>query len=140
MLFPLHMTSKNRKYVKMVKSGSDRANKYASKVDSSVVKSRIDAQKTSMIAGNANAMAITAGIQGQVRVILDATPAIATTFSQPFMACALQLNKIATRFTGQNKQNEGTYALAKWDSRLSVISGAHAKLILIAGLFGITYA
>lgn len=123
----------------MVKGGTERANKYASKVDSSVTKSRIDAQKDTMIAGNATAMGITAGIQTQVRIILDDTPAISTTLSQPFMACALQLNKISTKFTGQNKQDEGNYALVKWDSRLAVIAGAHDKLILIAGLFGIVY-
>ena len=124
----------------MVKSGQDRANKFASKLDSSVTKARIDAQKDTMIAGNANAMSITAGIQAQVRTILDDTPAVSVTFSQPFMACALELGRISRKYSGTNLQNEGTYVLTKWNSRVTGLTNGHAKLVLIAGLFGITYA
>lgn len=124
----------------MVKSGTARSNKYANKVDSSVIKSRIDAQKTDMQANSASQQAQIANIQAQVRGILDQTPAIATSLSMPFMACALELWKKSTKFTAQNLQNEGGYVLAKWNSRLTGVTNAHAKLVQIAGLFGVTYA
>ena len=124
----------------MVKSATQRASNYANKVDSSVMKSRIDAQKANMIANNATAMATTATVQSYVRQLLDQTPAIATSLSMPFMACALELSKKAAKFTGQNLQNEGAIVLTKWNSRLTGVTNAHAKLVSIAGYFGITYA
>lgn len=130
----------NRGEINMVKDATSRANKFANKLDSSVTKARIDAQKDTMIAGNATAMAETAQTQAQVRTILDDTPSISTTFSQPFMACALELGRKARKYTGQNLQSEGTYVLNKWASRTSNLTGARAKLVLIAGLFGITFS
>lgn len=124
----------------MVKGATARSNKYANKVDSSVVKSRIDAQKTDMQNNASAQQSLIAGIQAQVRGILDQTPAISTTLSQPFMACALELWKKSVKFTSQNLQNEGTIVLTKWNTRLTGVTNAHAKLVSIAGLFGITYA
>ncbi len=124
----------------MVKSATSRSVKYSNKNDADVMRSRITAMKATMDTNVSEGQAQIAAIQQQVRDLLDDTPAIATTFSQPFMACALELYGKSRRFTGQNLQNEGAIVLAKWNSRVTALTGAHDKLVLIAGLFNVTYA
>jgi len=124
----------------MVKSATDRANKYANKLDASVASTRITAMKDTMAANAASAQSAIAQVQQQVRDILDDTPSISTTLSQPFMAAGLEMWKKSQKFTGQNKTNEVQYVYDKWSSRLAAISGADAKLADIAALFGVTVA
>ena len=124
----------------MVKGGTQRGTKYGNKVDASVASARITAQKEDMIANAATAQSAIAQVQGQIRVILDDTPAMSTTLSQPFMACGLEMWKKSVKFTGQNKVNEVTYVYNKWKTRLTVVTGYDAKLKAIAALFGVTIA
>jgi hypothetical protein len=124
----------------MVKSGTQRGTKYGNKVDASVVSARITALKDDMQANAAAAQEAIAQVQAQVRVILDDTPAMSTTLSQPFMAAGLEMWKKSQMFTGQNKINEVTYVYTKWNTRLTVVTGASVKLKAIAALFGVTIA
>lgn len=119
----------------MVKSGTERAAKYGAKLDADVARLRVTAQKDSMTANAASAQSEIAAYQQSVREILDETPIISATLSQPFMAFAMECWGKKRKYTGSQLAQEIAYVKVKWNARLSGLTGASTKIDTIADLF-----
>jgi hypothetical protein len=121
----------------MVKSGTDRAAKYGAKLDADVARLRVTAMKDTMTANAASSQAEIAGYQQSVREILDESPIISATLSQPFMAFAMECWGKKRRYSGAQLTAELAIVTAKWTSRLSGLTGAADKLTTIEALFAV---
>ena len=100
----------------MVKSGTDRLNKYSAKIVGDVVKNRIDAQRDFMIANASPEFDALAQEEAQVAAYLD--PLGVNVMEKPFyMSFCRQVHKLKRKHTDITLYNEVCLTAVKWGAR-----------------------
>jgi len=120
----------------MVRSALLRRQKYESKIDADVSRTRILALKSGMVSQMEAATADLATLEAEVkRVIEGQTTAIFGYQIPAYLNVARELFRLSRKFTGTTFASEAEVVLAKWDARgLEVWA-----LSEIAALFGVSY-
>jgi len=126
----------------MVRSATNRVQKYKAKIDADVIRSRIASYGDYMKTQQETKQAEIATIQSDVKNIVD-SHGIAPTLVIPFMRIAMKLYKLKSKHSGSVLENEAKYELDKEYNRL-VDSGFDATkagevLSDIASYFDITW-
>jgi hypothetical protein len=102
----------------MAVSAVRRAAAYAAKLDTTVVKGRLDARKTSMISEAGIAQANQADIESKVRAVLGAAAAAVPVTLVPFyLAFARKVDKIQRTHSGKTVAAEAQIVKTAWTSR-----------------------
>lgn len=100
----------------MVKSGTDRINKYTAKIVGDVVKNRIDAQKDFMVANASPEFDLLAQEEGQVAAYCD--PLGISPMLKPFyMSFARKIHGLKRKHTDVTLYEEVCIAAVAWGAR-----------------------
>ena len=118
----------------MVKSGTDRAAKYAAKYDPTVVSTRYTATKDMAVAAQNVHQAALGTLAGQVRGIMNSA-GVAPINSVRFIAYGNKLYGIANKFQGVTGTSEATAASIAWVAKIAATKFDKAVMIQIWNLF-----
>jgi len=120
----------------MAVSAVRRAAAYAAKLDTTVLKSRVDARKTSMIAEAGVSAAKQANIEGEVRSVLGgAAAAVPVTLVAMYIAFGRVIARIVATHSGKTVAAEAQIVKTAWTSR-GLVSAVLNSITL--NVFGIT--
>lgn len=121
--------------MRMVREAIYRIKKYAAKVDPDAVRIRFDKYKDDMVTQQQTRLSELSELQTKVRNILN-EEGISPAFTMPYMACANELYRLKSSFSGKVFENEAKITLDKWYTR-----GCNSTVLVeIAKLFGITWS
>lgn len=118
----------------MVSSGQDRADKYASKFDPTVVSSRYTAGKDAATRKAQEHQIAMGTLATQVRGILDAA-GVAPINSIRFIGYANKLYSISLKFGGVTGKNEAIEASTAWITKIAATTADKTVLSQIWNLF-----
>lgn len=120
----------------MVRTADRRKAKYEAKIDADVQRSRILAQKDSMVTNAEGMFAQLAQMEQEVKVaIMNLAITVPSIMIPAYLNVGRELWKKQQKFTGKTYNQECALTLAKWASRGLIASA----LTAVAALFGVTY-